>query len=619
MNARTTFLAVLLVLVAITAGGYYYMNMPKEQPPAPLKKAVPAKEAKAETAADKPAEAAKPAETPPPAAPTTPAASQINTPAGPEPVVLSVLGLMPEKTQLAVGIPPLTAMNDKVVPVVQKVFKSDLDVQAEFDRMVRETAAKAGVQTEGNYAEAWKAMGLNPEGPAAVFLNASGAMDAAIQAMSAAAAPEAPGMDDARFAAVLPVADAALAETTLKSSFADALKDVAPQDEDAAGGVKLHVYPEMGAYAVTDKLLVFGNDNDMVKGVLARAAGEKAQFRYGSPACPAQDANELVVMMYGKEFIPAIGQLVEIASSMDPASAALIKSQMAKVEGFFSAEQTDDPLLFTLGVMDDRIEMRSLLDTATHPGVSEYMGASQPFRLTPSLPDNTLAFLTLRINEQTKEQFKGMLPPDLANDPQSVQIKTYVDQVMEMLGEEVTIGVTDLSSDFPSIYAMVAVTNPAAAQMLLALAGAQLLEEHNGAQINKVTIPSPIPVVWAFADDVLIVSNDPEGIKGMIDRVKAKQASNFFASQVPPIDPSVARYSGFFLRSSLYTDVVRPIATLMAAGTIPPEVDGIFTELAKIVRDMRVMAEMNGTWYDSRMSLMLEKSPEAAAAPAPAQ
>lgn len=155
--------------------------------------------------------------------------------------------------------------------------------------------------------------------------------------------------------------------------------------------------------------------------------------------------------------------------------------------------------------------------------------------------------------------------------------------------------------------------------MLLALAGAQLLEEHNGAQINKVTIPSPIPVVWAFADDVLIVSNDPEGIKGMIDRVKAKQASNFFASQAPPIDPSVARYSGFFLRSSLYTDVVRPIATLMAAGTIPPEVDGIFTELAKIVRDMRVMAEMNGTWYDSRMSLMLEKNPEAAPAPAPAQ
>jgi hypothetical protein len=163
--------------------------------------------------------------------------------------------------------------------------------------------------------------------------------------------------------------------------------------------------------------------------------------------------------------------------------------------------------------------------------------------------------------------------------------------------------------------------------MLLGLAGPKLMETYNEAPINQITaVPSPIPLYFAFAGDALVVSNNIAGIKGLIDRAKAKQNTNLFASQQPPLDPMTPYYGAFLLRTALYSDVLRPVLQAMTPpGTVPEHVDGALVELNAIVRDLRLLAQLDGSWFDSRLVLSLAQgapaaavAPPAEAAPAPA-
>ena len=624
MAQRTRILILLLVLLSAVGIGLYYSGVLSTGMP-PVTKA-PAPKAK-EGAKD----AAKPQPAPPPPPKLEAPAKPLPTEPGPVPVTLASLKLMPEKTQFAIGLPPLSVMLTKILPIVQKVFKQDLNVEQELDNFVRDMAGEAGITYEGGTANALKALGVDPDQSGAVFMNFSAIAERATKTLGSTVAealttPPDFNPEDVRVVLTLPLLDTAKAEEMLTTGLALAPGMTGPTAADA-GAVKLNVYegPLTVAYFISDKRLVIGTDLDMVKSAAARLA-QPATFRYGTAACPAGDTNEVVAMIYGRDFIPVIKQLLETATKMQPAAVAMAQGQFAVMEKMFGGETSDDPLLTTFSVLNDRVEIRSRMDTATHPGMLDYMGLAEPLRLAPMLPDDTMAFVSYRLNDQVKrilaESAKNAMPPDMKEGPKAAQITTYVNQGLSLLGDEITVGIGGLNDlQFPSVYVMVATSKPSTAQLLLGFTQPKIVETYNEVPINQIqAVPSPIPLYTTFAGDAIVFSNNVAGMKGLIDRAKAKQNTNLFASQQPPLDPTTPYYAALLLRTALYSDVLRPVVQAMTPpGTVPEHVDGALVELNSIVRDLRMLAQLDGSWYDTKLVLSLAQDAPAAAAPAAAE
>ncbi|MBW7864027.1 MAG: hypothetical protein H3C30_06400 [Candidatus Hydrogenedentes bacterium] len=607
MNKRTVILLVVLAVVAALAGAFYLFTLNEQRQTEEI------------AASLRPVPVKPEEETPKAPKERAPIASTTNDGPGVVPVTVESLKLMPEGTQVALGIPPVAVLVEKLVPVAQLVYKNDLDIQKELDDRVTDLAAMAGLPAADTAVETLAAMGLDPQRAAAVFLNAAEIAQAAVGALAEAEKAAAAGErarpprinpEDLKFAAVLPVADAAKVEELLL----DFIGGPNPEEEKV-GDVTVKVYDGLGAYFLTDKALVLGNSPEMVKSSAGRVAAP-AEFRYGTDACPVQNPNEMVLMAYARDFLPILGSLAENSELMkNPVYGPLVKGQVEQLGRVFGAEGAEDPILITVGMTDTGVVFKSKIDTATHPGVMDLTGTAQPLRLAPLLPDDTHGFLSIRINDELKAQLMDMYQSAAKEgDPRMAQAKTYVTQVMNMLGDEITLGITGLGQlDFPGIYLGVVVAQPPTAQILLSLAGLQPVEEHNGCQISSITLPFPIPVYQVLADNVILLSNSLDGMKGLIDRIISKEATGFFAAQTPPINAETPRYHALFLNTGLYTDVVRQITLTLAPTMVPKDVDGILVEVGNIVRDIRVFNEMNGSWQEGSIALSL-RAPVAAPA-----
>ena len=618
MTPRTRILVLLLVVVAVAGGALYYFFDLGGTGMTAIPKTPAAKQA------------AKPTPPPPPppakvVAPTKP----VSTEPGPTPITLASLKLMPEKTQLAVGLPPLSDILAKTLPIAQKAFKNDLDVKQFVDDQVRDMASAIGIIYDGDATQAFKAIGISPDESGALFVNFSALAATAAKSLKDAAPGSPPEMpefnpQDIKVVLTLPLLDAAKLEEMLKTGLSLLPGTGEPKTEDV-GTIKLNIYEGMVtvAYFIADKRLVLGTDLDMLKSCAARMA-QPAAFRYGTAACPAGDSNELVTMLYGHDFIPVIKGFLETAANMPPAAVAMAQGQLAVLEKMFEGETADDPMLLTFSILNDRVEVRSRMDSATHPGMLDYTGLAEPLRLAPTLPDDTMAFLSYRLNEQAKRILKesagNAMPKDMKEGQKGQQIETYINQGLSLLGDEITIGVGGLNDlQFPSVYIMVATGKPSTVQMLLGLAQPKLMETYSETPINQIqAVPFPIPLYETFAGDALVISNNIAGMKGLIDRAKAKQNSNLFATQQPPLDPATPYYTAFLLRSALYRDTLRPVIQAMTPpGTVPEHVDGALVELNNIVRDLRLLAQLDGSWYDTKLIFSLaQDSPAPAAAPA---
>ena len=617
MPARTKILIAVLVLIGLGAGAFvvYDQNIKRQQ------REITESLSKSTKPVEKEPEAPK--------APTM-IESSTKDAAGEVPVTLEALKLMPEGSQMAVGIPPFSVLQEKIVPVVQLAFKNDLSVQEELDRFIVEKADELGIPSGDTALATFSEMGLDPSKASAVFLNTKKAAEVLGKTLLEAekAAKEGGEMpvpelnpEDLEFVAVLPLGNKEQALSLLS----DALGT--PDTTETVGAVEVRLHEGMGAYFTTDAVLVLGNSAELVRQSAARLAAP-AEFRYGTPACPARSATEMVMMIYARDLVGvAEKMLTSSEATQDPMTGPMIKAQFEQLKKMFPAEGMEDPVLMTMTADAKGLEMRSRVDMATHPGLVDMLGSGKPLRITTMLPDDTYAFFTLGLNDELKKHLTETYQSAAKADPRLAQAGTYVKQLMTMLGDEIVLGVSGLGADsFPGVYAAISVSNINTAQILLSLAGLQPETEYNGVQIGKITLPVPVPLYQAGAENVLMLSNSLDGLKALVDRVKAGQPSNFFASQKPPIDPEVPRYSGLFVRTGIYEKVARQIMAIFAPDTVPAEVDSIILTVGEIVRDLRAFNEMNGSWYESSISLTLYEpggyAAEAAevpvAAPAPA-
>ncbi len=331
-----------------------------------------------------------------------------------------------------------------------------------------------------------ESIGIDTSRPMAVSVEPTDAFkDYAIAAVTAdtrekaeSLAREVPPLNDMLgFAAALPVRDKAKVEQLLMMAQAILGGGGAPAVE-AVGDGQVTVLPGVGAYCLTDQWAVLGNSDKLVKETAARFAAPR-EVRYGSPACPAFDANEAVAQFFTGRSFTLLRQVLEAVAAKKPLLKPVMEQQMKEMEAILAAGDSDDPALLTLTITAERVELRGRVDTATHKGLLEQSGVPLPMELVRQLPENTELLLALSLTQNIKTQLSNSvkqaaasLPPD-APDRQKKglqQASTYADQVMGALGAQFVLGVAGTTANgLPALYALVESNNPILPQLLMGL------------------------------------------------------------------------------------------------------------------------------------------------------
>lgn len=550
------------------------------------------------------------------------------------PKTAAVLALAPDSAQVALAVPPA----DNVLTEVSELVKKFHPNPAEVDNMVAEIVGGAAEGAEAwgakNFKEIAAKRGLNGDAPIALFADFSGSVskaaaeyaknkeaaekeaaeankaaeDAAKAAGTPAPAPKKvkvrqpePTIPD--LAAVLTVSDKELATKGLNDliNAIDDLSYATPKDE-TVGSATIKVYDKYGYFFSGDKLVL--GSLGLVKGIAAKIDAP-GKVRYGSAECPPAADTEAVALVYGKRFFPLLAQALPTIK-MDEGVRTAVEGSVKQIGAAYDSE---DPIVISLGVNKDKgVDLQARVAADTNKGIAAYSGEAKPLRLAQWLPENTLAMISLRLNAETKKQLMETVLPAVANarGGEGANQLTIAKQVIEQLGDEITIGIAAADQDFPSAFVMVSLAKPDETKGLLQmLVPAMPGEKHGDVDIQQLAVPSPIQFSIAYPGDMILLSNNIDGIKKIIDLQKSNGATKFLASQKPALDPATPRYAAVVLNSKLLSDVLLPLSTL--GVKLPGDAQEIATKVAPLLNDVRLVNEVQGAWHVSHISISLNE------------
>jgi len=419
---------------------------------------------------------------------------------------------------------------------------------------------------------------------------------------------------------VVGCADPAKAESTIGEMLAGAGGYVDPAKSETVdvNGVAVKCYdPDKLAYAIVGDKLVVGNSLALLKQVLGRISAP-SMIRYGTIECLASSPDEVVMLTRMDRIAPLAKELLPLIAASQSPTGQLPPGQWDYFNKTLDAFVGDDPLVTTVEWTDKKLEFLNRCDLAKHPALAALSGEAQPLRLAPMLPETALMMLSMRLNDQTKQEFKSgwidSLPPEVKNQVGVQQALTYLNEVLEVVGDEITVGVAPGPGGLPQLYLLAGIANVDKAktllQTLVPAMPAMPAEPYNGVDISTLAIPM-MPFHFAFVENTLALCVDLDKLKGIIDMVKGKTTSKLFASLDPPMDPATPRYFAMLVKSSLITGIMTPLAIFMpsiSSGLQGPTVDS----LIGAVRELRMTKDLKGSWVEGRLTIHLS-APEARA------
>jgi len=614
----------------------------KEQPPAVQKPVVPVTEQKAAV--------------PPP--PPEPKAVE------PIPVTFELLKLTPESAMMTVALPPVTGLMDKAVALAKRFVPPGMDIDAIVAEWIAGAAQAMEAPEAKTLGDVLRAKGINPDAPMVAFIDMmrmiepAKEMAEAAKAQKAAAAatptegepkpegaaetpktesaPSVPLTDREKMLQTLPsvvvvitCSDPKMVEGAIQELTKAASGTEPPKIEDIpVGKVMVHsIDGGEGVYAFVGDKFVAGNSLEMVKQTVSRFDAP-AMFRYGTAECPASRPDEIVMMVRGDKIAAFPNACFSLLASMDPGATAEFADRSEIVKQMAELYSGDDPVIATIAWSDEKIELVSKLDFDKHPKLKEFTGEIHPLRLAPLLPESTLAFLAMQINEQTKKNMKtywvDAMPPEVKSQAGYQQVIGIVDQVMALISDEVTLGICEPAGGLPGIVLLAGLADLEQTKgMLQGVTQTTGKETYNETEIATVSIP-PAPLVFylAFVGNDLVFSNNIDTVKGTIDMLKAKTTSNLFASLDPPLDAARPRQAALVINGKVLPSVVLPLANL--SGGMPPEVQGPVNKMGEVIREIRLLTELRGSWMDNTVAVSFTPpppappTPPAAETPAPA-
>lgn len=599
-----------------------------------------------------------------PVEPTVPA-----KPAGPPmaetvPSTLPALAFMPAEAQIAIALPALPGMRDSLLPLVKALSEPDRDIDAELREAVSNIAGEIGVQAD-SYEALAAALGVDPTAPIAAFVDFSKtvasaaaskakydaaqkerkekeAAEQAAQVAQSGAAPQGSepspeeaegeptfepnhfdGADEPAWVVVLGVTDPAKARTEMERIVAaDGKLSELPSGTEDVEGITITTRDIWG-YFTTDKQVVFGN-LELLRGAVKRVK-DPATFRYGTIECPPKVADEAVTLLYGSRFMPMLESALPLMGVKDEALPQL-EAQIAKYKAMFTSE-SDDPMVFTASMAGGQLEFNTRMDSATHAGLLDETGQPTPLRLARYLPENTLALISLRLSDELKKQFVDQIMPAVSasgNSDAAAQAGMAT-QIINQLGDEITLGVTGAQAGFPTAYVMIGLSQPEATQGLLQMfVPMPDSVDYEGFKIGKLPLFPGLEVNLSFVDNILLASTSEDGVKAVIDLHKAQKTSALFSSMEPPLDIEKPVYQTIVLNTALIEQGMGVASMLPIAGAA--DADPGLVRVTNAIREIRAVGNLEGTWLTTNLTVYLKdleaaiaasKAAAAAAAAAP--
>jgi len=543
----------------------------------------------------------------PPAAPPAPPGLQT-------PRTQSILRLTPESATFTLALPPVTNLYDKACLLARRLAPADMDFVAGLNDTIERLAQWAGVPEAKTLPEILRARGLDPGAPFGIFLNLAPTVAKAQEAVKVigsrkawwqeipAPAGRTPAcdwldFDSAGFVAVLGCSDPELAERGLQQLVSSLFGPEALHDE-LGGDVVIHACEGI-AYCVADHLLFVTNDVPMLRQTLARMV-TPCTVRYGSAACPAGRPDEIVLLTRLDELKGLLPDLTSfLENCVNPEQdVRLVNQAMHRPADLFAGE---DPCITTLDVFEDRIELVSRLDLATHPQYAAYVGEARPIRLGTLLPEDCQAFACIQLTAAVKDLLRkrwGPLLSDLGNRSKGVG-------PLDLAAGEVAVGVSIAGTPVPRAFLLAEVAHPDTVKSLLAEVAPEAAWEEDsrapGAQFTQLDVRPALAGYVALCDNVVLVANDREASRVLAAAVLAEKRSRLLESLAPAVDPA----TGIFGVFSLTPESLNAMVRLFAADAVPPEgqgivqgvLDRIMDKITGIAREFRAGKIVQDGWH----------------------
>lgn len=519
------------------------------------------------------------------------------------PLTLKALQYMPEKAQLAIGIPPAASLMERLTPFIQ-LFLKDIDLAKEIELVASDLALEMEVPAEGGIVGVLAAMGFDSQAGMAAFLDMAELANVVAEAVAADSLNEMPDLTALKGVLVVPVNDPEKAEASLLKLLGDLVASMEVKEEQV-GNVTVKAYEGFGGYFVDNAVMALGNNMDMLKAVAARS-GTPAQFQYGSETCPADDIHEAVALVYGDRLIPLMELFADQVGRLETTAQVLLNAQMERIRCIYKDAPVEDPVIITCSVGEESVELKSKVDTGKYPGLLEFMGQARPLVWASRLPLDTRAFLSVNLTDMAKKQITDVylesIPEEMRTRPGVSQTVMLSKNALELLGGEITFGVCGPEAmGLPSAFLMVQLAESEGAQILLRIAPqADYQEPYRDIQIKTLQVPFLVPVYFAEVENTLVMSNNDAGIRAIIDLAKDGKDSGFFESLDPPIPTDRPTYQALVIKPSLYTEVVAPV-TSITGQNLPDDADSVMTKIAELFSDVRLLNEMQGRWSVGRI------------------
>ena len=417
--------------------------------------------------------------------------------------------------------------------------------------------------------------------------------------------------------AVWRVVDSEAAEKSAKdfaTEYLDTEQPLGDEETLTVEGVTVHSFRNgRFAYGIAGERMFAGTSAPMLQQSLARLS-KPAPIRYGTAALPSLRRDETAILNrmdrlteYAKRLLPVLAKL--------PQNTAFSEIQRNALENWTQYYTGTDPVVVTLTTVPAEeskppmVIARGMADISQHAGLAELLAETKPLRLSPLMPENTQLLiaqqLTPRIKEEFRKQWLAAIPPEARAEDQTASALTVVNQALDIVNDEVVLGVFPSETGLPGVVLLLGLTNAEQAKTLIGgFVPTTVGEEYNGVQILNVAYPIPMVTIrLAYVDNNLVAATDIPAMKSIIDRLQGKTPPALFASLDPPVDPTVPRQSLVVIKSQLLTDVVVPLSAFAGGlGQAQQPVDTV----TKVLRELRATCEVKQNLYETSVTIYLK-------------
>ena len=195
-------------------------------------------------------------------------------------------------------------------------------------------------------------------------------------------------------------------------------------------------------------------------------------------------------------------------------------------ERLFSGE---GPVVTTLAIGGDKIELLSRLPLSGHANYLKCMGTPPPLNLTRLLPEDTRAFCAFHLTPEVKDLFANRLLGLLAAiDP--ARHKTALD-ILDLFKDEIVLGILPARQGSQDIVLLAELAKPDAARALL--------QSVPGLSLDAAT---PSIMNARIEENCLVISTTSQTASACAAAVGQGKNTRLFELQDPPLDSAAPTY-----------------------------------------------------------------------------